>query len=193
MTSNNNAKSDKDKLDEILNVIKKEDYLLTKNYVELKKDLEEYFRNCSSIIDKNSNLINDARYIAGIIKELLGEYEDAINLFQSVIEDKNTSSYAYKNSLVHLFFQLTRSWRKNFSIKEEEKKEDKYPPLTEEELSLIRQIKELFFEIKKFINQQEVDISISFSEILLAMSHVGAIEDFLDNKKVTNERKKYLE
>lgn len=194
MTETNNSKSDKEKLDEILSTIEEENYLLTKDYFELETELEKYFQICTSIVDKNLNLKNEAEYVAGLINELLGKTEDAINLFQSVVDDKNTSSYPYKNSLVRLFLQLTRSWEENFSIRvKEKKKEDKYLPLTKEELFLINQIKKLFLEIKNIFISQELDISISFSEILLRMSSVVAIEDLLDNKKVTNERKKYLE
>ncbi len=135
MTETNNSKSDKEKLDEILSTIEEENYLLTKDYFELETELEKYFQICTSIVDKNLNLKNEAEYVAGLINELLGKTEDAINLFQSVVDDKNTSSYPYKNSLVRLFLQLTRSWEENFSIRvKEKKKEDKYLPLTKEEL-----------------------------------------------------------
>ena len=105
MTSNN-AKSDKEKLDEIIGVIEQKDYLLTKDYFELEAELEEYFQTCESIIsNKNSSYLNEANYAAGLIKNLLGEVDDAIMFFNR-INDGNKSSESvslYEKSLYRLF------------------------------------------------------------------------------------------
>lgn len=115
MNEVSNNKSDKEKLNEILDAIGQKDYLLTKDYFELKDELERYFETCSDIINKNSDCLDEANYAAGLIQELLGNNNEAVRYFSEVNDGNksNESISLYKKSLYRIFLIKGRSFLKN--------------------------------------------------------------------------------
>lgn len=192
MTETNNSKSDKEKLDEIMKIIEEKNYLLTKDYVELKKELEEYFQICMSISNKNLNLENEAKYVAGLIKEQLGKYEDALSLFNYVANNEVESNTFYQKSKIRIFLMYSDIITEFYFLKKSEKEGNKYLPLTNEELELFKTAEVLFSEIESFYNKK-YKIKISLSEILFPMSRIVKIKDNFFNKETSNGEKEILE
>ena len=176
----NNAKSNKEKLDEILNVIEQEEYLLTKDYFELKDELEEYFQTCISIINKDSDCLNEANYAAGLIQEFLGDTNAAINYFKEVNDgDKSSKSVSlYKKSRYRLFLICSYSYL--YSANDN----------NTQECFII--VNNLFKEIETIFKlKNETDDR--FSEILFMMALVADKKDTEDNKDITsNSYEEYL-
>ena len=181
MTSNN-AKSDKEKLDEIIGVIEQKDYLLTKDYFELEAELEEYFQTCESIIsNKNSSYLNEANYAAGLIQELLEKTDTAIEHFKKVnYGDKSSKSVSlYEKSRSRLFLICSYSYLYSANGN------------NTQELFII--INKLFKEIETIFKlKNETDDR--FSEILFMMALVSDKKDIEDNKDIitSNSYEEYL-